>query len=182
MSSANSPRVPVSHEQLPDRLRGGLDIVFVGTAAGRYSAAVGAYYARPGNRFWETLFKIGLTPRRYEPREFGELLSLGIGFTDMSKVGVGMDRDVRADQFDVAGFESKLRRYKPRTVAFTSKKAASVWLEIPTGRIALGRQEDRQPVFPQVFVLSSPSGAAGRHWPVKPWQELAEWVKSGRQK
>lgn len=180
VSSKTSPSVVLPQERLPDWLRAGLEVVCVETAAGRYSASVGAYYARPGNRFWETLLKAGLTPRRYEPGEFGELLPLGIGFTDMSKVGVGMDRDVRADQYDVAGFESKIRRYKPRTVAFTSKKAASVWLEIPTGRITLGRQEDQQPVFPQVFVLSSPSGAAGRHWTLKPWQELAEWVKGGR--
>lgn len=182
MSPKISSSVALPQERLPDRLRAGLDVVFVGTAAGRYSAAVGAYYARPGNRFWETLRKVGLTPRRYEPREFGELLPLGIGFTDMSKIGVGMDRDVMADQYDVAGFEAKMRHYKPRSVAFTSKKAASVWLQIPTGRIMLGRQADRQPSLPQVFVLSSPSGAAGRHWTVKPWQELAEWVRDGREK
>jgi len=182
VSPKTSPSVAVPQERLPGQLRAGLDVVFVGIAAGRYSASVGAYYARPGNRFWETLFKIGLTPRRYEPGEFAELLPLGIGFTDMSKVGVGMDRDVRADQYDMVGFESKIRRYKPRSVAFTSKKSASVGLENPTGQITLGRQEDRPPVFPQVFVLPSPSGAAGRHWTLKPWQELAEWVKGGHHK
>jgi len=53
----------VSHA-LPDLLRPNLDVVFVGTAAGRYSAALGAYYARPSNLFWPTLHKVGLTSLR----------------------------------------------------------------------------------------------------------------------
>lgn len=180
MPSPTSPPDAPKQQQLPDSLRAGLDVVFVGTAAGRYSASVGTYYARPGNKFWRTLREVGLTPRCYEPQEFGELLVLGIGFTDMSKVGVGMDRDVKASQYDVAGFQSKMRHYMPRAVAFTSKKAASVCLGMPTRRIALGFQERGEHLFPPVFVLSSPSGAAGRHWTLTPWRELAEWVKGHR--
>lgn len=40
---------------LPDVIEPGLRIVFCGTAAGAKSAAVGAYYAGPGNAFWATL-------------------------------------------------------------------------------------------------------------------------------
>ena len=63
-----------AEEHLPDVLRPDLDVVFVGTAAGRRSAAVGAYYAHPGNRFWKTLHSTGLTPRLFAPDEFRELL------------------------------------------------------------------------------------------------------------
>ena len=49
---------------LPDVLESGLDLVLCGTAAGRKSAEMLAYYAKPGNRFWPTLHAVGLTPRR----------------------------------------------------------------------------------------------------------------------
>jgi double-stranded uracil-DNA glycosylase len=52
---------------LPDLLADGLDLVICGTAAGAVSAARGAYYAGPGNRFWATLADTGLTPRRSCP-------------------------------------------------------------------------------------------------------------------
>ncbi len=162
---------------LPDLLRDGLDLVFVGTAAGRKSAAVSAYYAHPGNRFWRTLASVGLTPRLYLPHEFPSLLDLGIGFTDMSKVGIGMDHEIAAEHFDRTAFDDKMRRYRPRIVAFTSKKAASVWLNVPTGKIALGRQEPRNG-FPMTFVLPSPSGAATRTWDERPWRELAAAVRN----
>jgi TDG/mug DNA glycosylase family protein len=54
----------VDHK-LADLLATDLRVVFVGTAAGRRSAALGHYYAGRGNRFWRTLFDIGLTPRRF---------------------------------------------------------------------------------------------------------------------
>lgn len=169
-------------EKLPDQLCAGLDLVFVGTAAGHRSAAEGAYYAHPGNRFWRTLLEVGLTPRLYAPHEFPKLLDLGIGFTDMSKVGSGMDHEIAAEHFDATLFETKMRRFRPRLVAFTSKKAASVWLGRPTGGIALGLQPPGLADFPEVFVLCSPSGAAVKYWDIRPWRDLAERVRDGRRR
>lgn len=165
-------------EHLPDQLRKGLDVVFVGTAAGHHSAAVGAYYAHPGNRFWKTLYRTGLTPRFFAPSEFRELLAFGIGFTDMSKTGVGMDHEVQTDQYDLERFEKSMRTYSPRAVAFTSKKAASVWLRAATHKIDLGIQQRSTDGLPQVFVLPSPSGAATRYWDEEHWMRLAIWVKA----
>jgi TDG/mug DNA glycosylase family protein len=167
-----------SGHQLPDLLALNLRVIFVGTAAGKRSAELGQYYAGRGNRFWRTLHEIGLTPRRYEPGEFRELLALSIGLTDMSKLGCGMDRAVAKHEFDPEQFETSVRRYRPRAVAFTSKKAASIWLGRATSAIQYGRQLERLADFPEVFVLSSPSGAARSHWRIAPWLELAAWVKA----
>lgn len=163
-------------ERLPDKLATGLRLVFVGTAASRRSAELGHYYAHPGNRFWRTLHQVGLTPRRYEPHEFPALLALGIGFTDMCKTGAGMDHQALAFPVDLDAFREKMRRYRPRTVAFTSKKAASLFYGRPTTAIALGRQTPL-PDFPDIFVLASPSGAASGSWSLQPWHELADWVR-----
>ena len=162
-------------DRLPDQLQPGLRLVFVGTAASERSAATGHYYAHPGNRFWPTLFTVGLTPRLYRPHEFPALLALGIGFTDLCKRGAGMDHVALKAGVDVESFVAKMRRYRPDTIAFTSKKAATLFYGKPTGAIALGRQPP-QDDFPTVFVLASPSGAASGAWTLEPWRALAEHV------
>ena len=166
-------------ERLPDQLQENLRLVFVGTAASTRSADVGHYYAHPGNRFWRTIHQVGLTPRLYEPREFPALLELGIGFTDLCKSGAGMDREALAFPIDIPAFREKIRRYRPKTIAFTSKKAASLFYGRPTKAITLGRQSTLEG-FPEIFVLASPSGAASGAWSVEPWQELADSIRNMR--
>ncbi|WP_339614425.1 mismatch-specific DNA-glycosylase [uncultured Parvibaculum sp.] len=161
---------------LPDMLRPGLRLVFIGTAASTRSAAVGAYYAHPQNRFWRTLHEVGITPRRFAPQEFRDLTKLGIGFTDVSKIGSGMDHEIAAGDFDAAGLRARLAKAKPQAIAFTSKRAASFYLGKPTGKIAYGRQPDVEGE-PVTFVLTSPSGAATRYWSLDPWRELADWFR-----
>jgi TDG/mug DNA glycosylase family protein len=162
-------------EKLPDQLRDHLRLVFVGTAASRRSADTGHYYAHAGNRFWRTLHEVGITPRRYAPHEFRELMKLGIGFTDLCKLGAGMDHQALAFPVEMPAFREKMRRYRPKAVAFTSKKAASLFYGRPTKAVTLGRQPPQQD-FPMVFVLASPSGAASPHWSLQPWQELADSI------
>ena len=162
--------------RLPDQLANNLRLVFVGTAASQRSADVGHYYAHPGNRFWRTLHQTGITDRRYEPHEFPALLTRGIGFTDLCKTGAGMDHQALAFPIDIPEFREKMLRYRPGIIAFTSKKAASLFYGRPTAAIALGRQPGLSD-FPAVFVLASPSGAASRSWSIAPWQELADALK-----
>ena len=163
-------------DRLPDQLHLHLRLVFVGTAASTRSASVGHYYAHPGNRFWRALHEAGITPRRYQPAEFRALLELGIGFTDLSKSGAGMDHQIERQSFDVIGFRTKIETYRPKTIAFTSKKAASLFYTRPTNLITLGRQPSESG-FPDVFVLPSPSGAASGHWTLQPWRDLAAWIE-----
>ncbi|QDP27078.2 mismatch-specific DNA-glycosylase [Bradyrhizobium cosmicum] len=165
---------PTPHH-LPDQLRPNLRLIFVGTAASTRSAELGHYYAHPGNRFWRAIHEAGITPRRYLPGEFASLIELGIGFTDLSKSGAGMDHQIAAETIDVSGFRAKIETYRPQAVAFTSKKAASLFYGRPSNAIALGRQP-RDESLPEIFVLPSPSGAASGHWTLEPWRELAMWI------
>ena len=48
---------------LPDYLREGLEIVFVGINPGLAAAYSGRYYSGPGNHFWQALYLSGLIPR-----------------------------------------------------------------------------------------------------------------------
>lgn len=164
-------------DTLPNLLRPGLSIVFVGTAAGHESAERGEYYAGPGNRFWRTLHAIGLTPHQFKPCEFRELVHLGIGLTDVAKTGRGMDIEVRAHHYDAARFVAAIAHHAPRAVAFNGKKAASVALKTRANRLAYGRQPNRIAQIVETFVLPSTSGAASGYWDVRHWQELADFLR-----
>jgi TDG/mug DNA glycosylase family protein len=146
--------------------------VFCGTAPSRASAEARAYYAKPGNKFWPTLFAAGFTPRRFAPAEYPALLALGIGLTDLCKVHAGVDSELPADAFDVRAFQAKLRRYRPQWLAFTSKNAARAYL----GRaVGYGVVEAEGPT--RFFVLPSPSGLATRFFDLSVWRQLAHLVR-----
>ncbi|MGE3544470.1 MAG: mismatch-specific DNA-glycosylase, partial [Kofleriaceae bacterium] len=66
-----------------DVIARGLDVLFCGINPGLFSAAVGHHFARPGNRFWPTLFASGFTPRLFDPDEERLLLELGLGITNL---------------------------------------------------------------------------------------------------
>ncbi|HZX85575.1 MAG TPA: mismatch-specific DNA-glycosylase, partial [Reyranella sp.] len=123
------PRASSRNRQLvPDLLAPGLDLVFCGTAPSPASFKARAYYANPGNAFWPTLHAVGLTPERLSPQRYPELLTLGIGLTDLNKTEYGSDHELSPDAMDAAALHAKLRRFRPAAVAFTSKHAASLAL------------------------------------------------------
>lgn len=158
---------------LPDLLPPGLRVVFCGTAASHRSAAEGAYYAHPGNRFWFALAAIGLTPRLYTPAEFRALPALGIGLTDLAKHASGNDDQLPAGAFDVDALHQRIARCRPGMLAFTSKHGAQTALGHP---VNYGLQDSRFAECP-TFVLPSPSGQARRFWSLEPWHELARRLR-----
>ena len=158
---------------LPDVLSQGLKVVFCGTAAGARSAQVGAYYAGPGNKFWKTLFTVGLTPRLLEPGEFRLLPQYGIGLTDIAKTYSGADSGLRRTHFDAKGLRLKLENAAPTVVAFNGKKAAQSFYATD---VPFGQQREKLAVSTSVFVLPSTSGAANGFWNIRYWQALASFL------
>ena len=158
---------------LSDLLHAGLRLVICGTAAGKQSAAMGAYYAGRGNKFWATLFKVGLTgDRTLNPSEFAKLISFGIGLTDLAKHVAGNDADLPRGCFDAPRMRNAIEEIAPRALAFSGKKAASVFFGRPTGLIGYGRQVERLGST-TIHVLPSTSGAASGQWSIAPWCALA---------
>jgi TDG/mug DNA glycosylase family protein len=157
---------------LPDVLVPGLKLVFCGTAPSPTSAARGAYYAGPGNRFWEILAETGLTPRRLAPEEYGLLPQFGIGLTDIVKSQSGVDAEIARNAYDVPGLARRLRTVRPGIVGFVGKNAAARFLGLPTARLAYGPAPPLAD-FPEIFVLPSTSGAARGAWDARVWHALA---------
>lgn len=161
---------------LPDRLKLGLKLVFCGTAAGRQSALQQAYYAHGQNKFWKTLYEVGLTPTLFLPHDYEKLWELGIGLTDIAKYSFGMDHQLPGDALGpeaVAALEVRIRKVKPAILAFTSLNGGR---KVMGANASAGEQSDRIGGT-RVFILPSPSPLAANHWNIKPWRDLAKAVK-----
>ncbi len=156
-------------DRLPDLLQARLRLVICGSAAGARSAAVGAYYAGPGNKFWRILFETGLTPRRFDPSEFARLLEHGIGLTDLAKSYAGGDAGIRREDDDIAGFVAKIERFRPEYLAFNGKRSAQVAL----GRAVRYGPQDERIGRARIFVLPSTAGLASGYWDPALWHDLA---------
>ena len=134
-----------------------LAVLFCGINPGLWSAATGHHFARPGNRFWPALHLGGWTPRQLDPAEQDELLTYGLGITNVVARG-----SARADELTtaelVAGGEilaRKVRRQKPRWLAV---------LGITAYRTAFGHRDavvgaQTETIgATRVWVLPNPSG------------------------
>ena len=135
----------------------GLRVLFCGINPGLYSGATGHHFARPGNRFWPTLYQAGFTPRLLDPSEERELLAFGYGITNLVPRATATAEELAPDEL-VAGqrrLKSKVKRYQPQVVAVLGIGAYRT--AFAKKIVALGRQPD--PLDNAVvWVLPNPSG------------------------
>lgn len=74
---------------VPDRVGSGLRLLFVGTNPSLWTAATGAHFARPGNRFYPALAAAGIIDRVIDAgsgmteADREHLLARGIGITNI---------------------------------------------------------------------------------------------------
>lgn len=159
---------------LPDTLAENLKLVFCGTAAGAKSAAVGAYYAGPGNKFWPMLYETGLTKRLFRPEEFKLLPTLGIGLTDLVKHKSGSDSHLSQSDFnDISLFREKIERYRPGILCFNGKKAAQQFFQTTAVDYGLTASTIGKT---RIFIAPSTSGAANGFWDPSHWHTLSQLV------
>lgn len=159
---------------LPDVLDYNLKLIFCGTAAGLRSASTGYYYAGKGNKFWRTLYEVGLTDRLFEPKDYQALLSYDIGLTDLAKYASGMDNNLSGSDFDVESLNSKMQMFQPALLCFNGKKAAKVffqmdWVDYGVQNHTIGRTK--------IHVLPSTSAANNANWDISYWYEISALIK-----
>ena len=160
---------------LPDYLREGLEILFVGLNPSKYSAEIGHYFANPRNRFWPAFNLSGLVDRPVTYQEDGTLLKDGIGFTDVAKRPTPMGSGLRAADFRQGApvLKDKIIRFAPGLACFLGLMAYKAYLQHGEGVIEkpeLGEQE-RMIGISTVFVAPNPSPANAKY----SLNDLAEW-------
>jgi double-stranded uracil-DNA glycosylase len=164
-------------EIIVDVVQPGLTVLFCGMAAGPKSARLHMPYVGPNNKFWPTMKALGLVPPEFTPQQFRELAALGIGITDVAKTQSGMDDKIVVTARDVALLRSKVRKHRPKTLAFVGKRSAAYFYGCGTGNLPLGRQPEPWEGT-EIFVLSSPSARAHPHWKPESWQALADFLRT----
>jgi double-stranded uracil-DNA glycosylase len=140
-----------------DVIAPGLKVLFVGINPGLYSAATGHHFARPGNRFWPALHQAGFTKSPLRAAQQRELLKEGYGITNLVNRGTATAEELAPAEF-VAGrkrLAAKLRRYRPRVVAFLGVGAYCHAFACKQAKVGpqAGRFEGAE-----VWLLPNPSG------------------------
>jgi double-stranded uracil-DNA glycosylase len=134
-----------------------LRVLFCGINPGLYTAAVGHHFARPGNRFWPTLYAAGFTDRLVSPFDERELLKSGYGITNVVMRTTATADGLSREELREGGRQlaAKVRRYGPRVLAILGLGAYRTAFEKP--KAVIGRQEEMigETV---IWVLPNPSG------------------------
>lgn len=142
---------------LPDVIAPGLRVLFCGINPGLYSGATGHHFARPGNRFWPTLYASGFTERLLHPSEEYELLLRGYGITNLVARATATADELAPAELVEGGarLAAKVAEHAPVFLAVLGITAYRTAFGRPKAR--LGRQDERIGGA-AVWVLPSPSG------------------------
>jgi double-stranded uracil-DNA glycosylase len=140
-----------------DVIAPGLRVLFCGINPGLYSAVTGHHFARPGNRFWPTLYQAGFTPRLLAPSQERELLTFGYGITNLVPRATAIADELGPEEL-VAGqqrLKAKVKRCQPQVVAILGISAYRTAFAKRTA--TLGPQPEGL-ANALVWVLPNPSG------------------------
>jgi double-stranded uracil-DNA glycosylase len=147
---------------IPDIIAPGLRVLFAGINPGLYSAATGYHFARPGNRFWPALHQSGFTPRQLRPSEQDQLLSLGLGITNVAPRATARAAELSSAELraGAAVLAARATEFAPRWLAVLGVTA----YRTAFGRVGavVGPQQDSIGAT-RVWVLPNPSGL-NAHW------------------
>lgn len=149
---------------MPDLIAPHLRVLFCGINPGLYSAYTAHHFARPGNRFWRTLFEAGFTDRLLAPAEEQELLALGYGITNIAERATATADELTTAELVAGGKRliAKVQHYQPKVVAVLGISAYRLAFARP--RAVMGRQSD--PIGSAIlWVLPNPSGLNAHYTP-----------------
>ena len=141
-----------------------LRVLFCGINPGLYTAAVGHHFARPGNRFWPTLYAAGFTDRLLSPFDERELLKSGYGITNVVQRATASADQLTKEELLEGGarLRAKVLRYRPKVLAILGLGAYRTAFNQP--KAVAGRQQDLIGNT-VLWVLPNPSGLNANYQP-----------------
>ena len=142
---------------VPDLVGPDLRVLLVGINPSLWSGWSGRHFGRPSNRLWPTLYEAGFTARRLQPEETGELLSAGIGITNLVNRATARADELTDDEIraGVPRLEKLVAEWRPHSVAILGVSAYRTAFGRPRAKV--GRQEATLDGIP-LWVLPNPSG------------------------
>ncbi len=153
---------------VPDLVGPGLRLLFVGINPGLWTAATGAHFARPGNRFYPALAAAGITEyqidagkgMRNEDRD--HLLSRGIGITNLVARASARADELSAEELREGGLAlaARVSEWRPPVVALAGVSAYRHAFGMP--KATLGRQPTDLSGA-ELWVVPNPSGLNAHH-------------------
>lgn len=156
-------------KKLPDYIRPGLEVLFVGINPGLRSAEVGHHFAGYANRFWKVLYEGGLVPFPLSYHDDWRLPQWGLGMTNIvSRATPGVHALTKEDyRRGKRRLEAKIRQYRPQIVALLGVSMSAVLFPdsgkprplqgAKPGKVRLGLLPHTLEGA-KVFVLPNPSG------------------------
>ncbi len=151
-----------SNKTIQDVIAPNLKILFCGINPGLYSAATGHNFARPGNRFWPTLFKSGFTDQLFSPYEERKLLENGYGITNIVKRATVSADELSKEELIQGAKElkRKVKKYSPAYLAVVGLTAYRTAFISPKAKIGLQEEKIDKTL---IWVLPNPSGLNAHH-------------------
>jgi TDG/mug DNA glycosylase family protein len=152
-------RIIATLPALRDRIRPGVDVLFVGINPGVRSALTGHHFAGFSNRFWKLLFQSRLVPERITFQDDDRLPEWGFGVTNIiARATPGIDTLL---PHEYAGGRkrllAKIRKFRPRVVALVGVTVFRAIFPEHKGPVATGLQAQMLGGS-VVFVLPNTSG------------------------
>jgi double-stranded uracil-DNA glycosylase len=146
----------------------GLRLLFVGINPGLWTAATGAHFARPGNRFYPALAAAGITEYTIRAgdgmsdRDRAHLLSRGIGITNLAPRATARADELTAEELrdGAARLTERVAGWQPRVVAVAGVSA--YWHAFGRPKAGLGRQPESLRDA-ELWVVPNPSGLNAHH-------------------
>jgi len=157
------------NQTLPDIIAPNLKILFSGINPSLYSAAVGHHFARPGNRFWQSIYLAGFTDRLLSPFEDQTLLDREFGLTNLAARATARADELTAEDLLIGhqSLAAKIEQYRPKYLAMLGISAYRTAFNQPKAQMGL----QKEPLFStKIWVLPNPSGL-NAHYQLK---DLAE--------
>lgn len=143
--------------KIADVIAPGLRVLFCGINPGLYSGATGNHFARPGNRFWPALHLSGFTPRQLHPSEKDDLLTLGLGITNVVARTTARADELTNEEIVAGGraLRRKVKKYAPRYLAVLGLGAYRIAFDVR--KAAVGPQPETIGET-KLWLLPNPSG------------------------
>jgi TDG/mug DNA glycosylase family protein len=149
-----------SPRRLPDHIRSGVRILFVGINPGLRSAETGHHFAGFSNRFWKLLSQSRLVSEALTFQEDWRLPEWKLGLTNIvRRPSAGIDvLTPREYAVGRARLRTTVRRYRPHVLALLGVTIFRVLVPgVGARRVRLGLQSERLEGV-RIFLLPNPSG------------------------